>query len=35
MLGKYKARTLYGSTRFKEQFLEAHKRLTVAGSYCH
>lgn len=28
MVGKYKAITLCGSTHFKEQFLEAQKRLT-------
>ena len=28
MVGKYKVITLCGSTRFKEQFLEAQKRLT-------
>ena len=30
MVGKYKVITLCGSTRFKEQFLEAQKRLTLA-----
>ena len=29
MVGKYKVITLCGSTRFKEQFLEAQKRLTL------
>ena len=29
MLGKYPIITLCGSTRFKEQFLEAQKRLTL------
>ncbi len=33
MLGKYKVITLCGSTRFKEQFLEAQKRLTRAVNY--
>ena len=32
MVGKYKVMTLCGSTRFKEQFLEAQKRLTLAGN---
>ena len=32
MVGKYKVITLCGSTRFKEQFLEAQKRLTLAGN---
>ena len=31
MVGKYPVITLCGSTRFKEQFLEAQKRLTLAG----
>lgn len=31
MVGKYKVVTLCGSTRFKEQFMEAQKRLTLAG----
>lgn len=31
MTGKYPVVTLCGSTRFKEQFLEAQKRLTLAG----
>ena len=31
MVGKYKVITLCGSTRFKEQFLEAQKRLTING----
>ena len=31
MVGKFKVITLCGSTRFKEQFLEAQKRLTLAG----
>ena len=31
MVGKYKVITLCGSTRFKEQFMEAQKRLTLAG----
>ena len=32
MVGKYKVITLCGSTRFKEQFLEAQKRLTLEGN---
>ena len=32
MEGKYPVITLCGSTRFKEQFLEAQKRLTLAGN---
>ncbi len=32
MVGKYKVITLCGSTRFKEQFLEVQKRLTLAGN---
>ena len=32
MVGKYKVITLCGSTRFKEAFLEAQKRLTLAGN---
>ena len=32
MPGKYPVITLCGSTRFKEQFLEAQKRLTLAGN---
>ena len=31
MVGKYKVITLCGSTRFKEQFIEAQKRLTLQG----
>lgn len=31
MVGKYHVITLCGSTRFKEQFLEAQKRLTLEG----
>lgn len=31
MVGKYKVVTLCGSTRFKEQFMETQKRLTLAG----
>ena len=31
MVGNYKVVTLCGSTRFKEQFMEAQKRLTLAG----
>ena len=32
MVGKYKVITLCGSTRFKEQYLEAQKRLTLEGN---
>ena len=32
MIGKYPIITLCGSTRFKEQFLEAQKRLTLDGN---
>ena len=32
MIGKYPIITLCGSTRFKDQFLEAQKRLTLAGN---
>ncbi len=32
MVGKYPVITLCGSTRFKEQFLEAQKRLTLEGN---
>lgn len=32
MVGKYKVITLCGSTRFKEQFLEAQKQLTLEGN---
>lgn len=32
MIGKYPVITLCGSTRFKEQFQEAQKRLTLAGN---
>ena len=31
MIGRYKIVTLCGSTRFKEQFQEAQKRLTLDG----
>ncbi len=31
MVGKYPVVTLCGSTRFKEQFMEAQKRLTLEG----
>jgi hypothetical protein len=31
MIGKYKIITLCGSTRFKDEFLEAQKRLTLEG----
>ena len=32
MTGKYKVVTLCGSTRFKEEYIEAQKRLTLAGN---
>ena len=32
MIGNYLVITLSGSTRFKDQFLEAQKRLTLAGN---
>ena len=32
MEGKYKVITLCGSTRFKDQFIEAQKRLTLEGN---
>lgn len=32
MTGKYKIITLCGSTRFKDEFLEAQKRLTLDGN---
>lgn len=32
MVGGYKVVTLCGSTRFKDEFLEAQKRLTLAGN---
>ena len=32
MVGKYKVITLCGSTRFKKQFMEAQKRLTLEGN---
>jgi hypothetical protein len=31
MIGKYKIITLCGSTRFKDEFIEAQKRLTLKG----
>ena len=31
MVGKYKVVTLCGSTRFKNEFMEAQKRLTLQG----
>ena len=31
MVGKYKVITLCGSTRFKNEFIEAQKRLTLEG----
>ena len=32
MIGKYKVITLCGSTRFKDAFLQAQKRLTLEGN---
>jgi len=32
MIGKYKIITLCGSTKFKEEFLEQQKRLTLEGN---
>jgi hypothetical protein len=32
MVGKYKVITLCGSTRFKEEFMETQKRLSLAGN---
>ena len=32
MIGQYKVITLCGSTRFKDAFLEAQKRLTLEGN---
>ena len=32
MVGKYKVITLCGSTRFKDAFMEAQKRLTLEGN---
>lgn len=32
MIGGYKIITLCGSTRFKDEFMEAQKRLTLAGN---
>ena len=32
MIGKYKVITLCGSTRFKEQFIEIQKQLTLEGN---
>ena len=32
MVGKYKVITLCGSTRFKDEFLEAQKRLKLEGN---
>lgn len=32
MVGKYRVITLCGSTRFKDEFLEAQKRLTLEGN---
>ena len=31
MVGKYKVVTLCGSTKFKDQFIQAQKELTLAG----
>ena len=32
MVGKYKVITLWGSTRFKDEFMESQKRLTLEGN---
>ena len=32
MIGKYKVITLCGSTRFKDEFIETQKRLTLEGN---
>jgi hypothetical protein len=32
MVGKYKVITLCGSTKFKNEFMEAQKRLSLAGN---
>ena len=32
MVGRYKVITLCGSTRFKDEFMEIQKRLTLEGS---
>ena len=32
MVGNYKVITLCGSTKFKEQYIEAQKRLTLEGT---
>ena len=32
MVGNYKVITLCGSTRFKDEFMESQKRLTLAGN---
>lgn len=32
MIGKYKVITLCGSTKFKDEFIEAQKRLTLEGN---
>jgi hypothetical protein len=32
MVGKYKVITLCGSTKFKDEFMEAQKRLSLAGN---
>lgn len=32
MVGKYKVITLCGSTRFKDEYMEAQKRLTLEGN---
>ena len=32
MIGRYKVITLCGSTRFKEEFMEVQKRLTLEGN---
>ena len=32
MVGRYKVITLYGSTRFKDEFIETQKRLSLQGN---
>ena len=32
MVGKYKVITLCGSTKFKDEFIEAQKRLSIGGN---
>lgn len=35
MQGKYKVITLCGSTRFKDEFMKAQKRLDACWKYCN